>query len=296
MKLRKCFLLIFFSILVIFFINSIYFRCKIDLSEFSNQTNNLNYRFTINSKICHNNEFLVALVCISVDSFEQREIIRKSWANSEFFKIVFLVGSSLNISVNRLVQEENKVFMDIIQQDFVDSYSNLTLKTIMGLKWVSQYCSNVKYVLKVDDDVVVNVPILVSYLKNIKQIDNYYMGSFQKAAPVHRFKSKWAVHNSEYSGKCYPPYHQGPAYIISGRFVSVLFNISKFTKLFKLEDVYMGILTYQAKTNYAALNDYYLIDPKIAVDKIEILRQKIKSKMFIFTTLEHFWSIWYYLT
>ena len=43
---------------------------------------------------------------------------------------------------------------------FQDIYYNLTLKTVMGLKWSSIYCSQVKYVMKTDDDIFVNVPLL----------------------------------------------------------------------------------------------------------------------------------------
>ena len=43
---------------------------------------------------------------------------------------------------------------------FQDIYYNLTLKTVMGLKWSSIYCSQAKYVMKTDDDIFVNVPLL----------------------------------------------------------------------------------------------------------------------------------------
>lgn len=36
-------------------------------------------------------------------------------------------------------------------------YRNLILKFIFVLKWMSSFCGNVKYGLKVDDDVFVNI-------------------------------------------------------------------------------------------------------------------------------------------
>ena len=43
---------------------------------------------------------------------------------------------------------------------FQDIYYNLTLKTVMGLKWTSIYCNQAKYIMKTDDDIFVNVPLL----------------------------------------------------------------------------------------------------------------------------------------
>lgn len=45
---------------------------------------------------------------------------------------------------------------------FQDSYHNLTLKTVMGLKWMSIFCPHAKFILKTDDDIYVNVPLLTS--------------------------------------------------------------------------------------------------------------------------------------
>ena len=41
-----------------------------------------------------------------------------------------------------------------------DTYTNLTLKTVMGLKWGAIFCPQAKYVMKTDDDIFINVPLL----------------------------------------------------------------------------------------------------------------------------------------
>ena len=43
---------------------------------------------------------------------------------------------------------------------FQDTYHNLTLKTIMGLKWMAIFCPQAEFVLKTDDDIYVNVDLL----------------------------------------------------------------------------------------------------------------------------------------
>lgn len=296
MRLKKYYLFIFIFLLALYFVLYKFFVCKFDISSFRSDKiiNSQDYEFLVNSKICNNNDdFLVAIVCISVDNFKQRKIIRQTWSKFDSLKTVFLLGRSLNKSVNILVEEESKIYMDLVQQDFIDSYFNLTLKTIMGLKWISQFCPNVKYVLKIDDDVVVNTPVLISYLKSIDYKDNYYMGSLQIGAPVDRNQqSKWAIYQYEYSSDCYPYYHQGPAYLFSGKFAPTLYNISQYTKFFKLEDVYMGMLAYQTNTNYVSLNGYYLNDKTFSLYQAKQLTRKGKSKFFAFTDQNEFMSIW----
>ena len=64
-------------------------------------------------------------------------------------------------------------------ENFIDSYGNLTLKTMMGLKWASRYCWRAKFVYKVDDDMFVNVENLLKYLQQ------YQVSEFQQNQVVH---------------------------------------------------------------------------------------------------------------
>ena len=38
----------------------------------------------------------------------------------------------------------------------------------MAMKWLSQYCTNAKYILKVDDDIISNIFILLRHLKSLE--------------------------------------------------------------------------------------------------------------------------------
>jgi len=48
-------------------------------------------------------------------------------------KTVFMIGRSLNETVNELIVEEAENFGDIVQEDFMDTYRNLTIKTVRSL-------------------------------------------------------------------------------------------------------------------------------------------------------------------
>lgn len=55
-------------------------------------------------------------------------------------KIVFLIGQIQNNDTQNKINDENDINRDIIQESFIDSYNNLTLKSIMMLKWVTNNC------------------------------------------------------------------------------------------------------------------------------------------------------------
>jgi len=85
-------------------------------------------------------------------------------------RIVFIVGRQKdeamlgNETLNRIHIESEK-YNDIIQENFVDSYNNLTLKSVMALKHISRSCFNTAaYFLKCDDDTFVNIPNLLNFL------------------------------------------------------------------------------------------------------------------------------------
>ena len=55
---------------------------------------------------------------------------------------------------------------DILQWDFMDTYNNLTIKSILALKWAPAFCSNAKFVIKMDDDVFLNAINLANFLES----------------------------------------------------------------------------------------------------------------------------------
>ena len=64
-------------------------------------------------------------------------------------RLVFMMGTPTSEADLHTIQEEHRLYGDVVQGSFMESYKNLTLKAIMGLKWVTTYCSNAKYVIKV---------------------------------------------------------------------------------------------------------------------------------------------------
>ena len=66
---------------------------------------------------------------------------------SENIKLMFVIGQTSFTWIQQFIKLEVEMHQDIIQSDFADNYSNLTLKVLIGLKWTYVYCPGTKYVL-----------------------------------------------------------------------------------------------------------------------------------------------------
>ena len=119
--------------------------------------------------------YLLILVKSKYSHFDQRDTIRKTWGQSDDQKLirtVFLIGyPEQNVAeYNRLISKEAKENGDLIQQNFIDSYYNNTLKTSMAIKWINRYCSRSKYYLLIDDDFYLSKLFIKKYFKTFKDL------------------------------------------------------------------------------------------------------------------------------
>ena len=68
--------------------------------------------------------------------------------------------------------DESFLYGDIARGDFIDDYFNMTYKTVLGLYWMTIYCPKATFVMKVDDDVMVNIYKLVDFLQEYNTTEN----------------------------------------------------------------------------------------------------------------------------
>ena len=207
-----------------------------------------NYRYKINEpQICESNSPLILLVvvCTGMVNFDERKAIRNTWGsmlkeNSEA-KLIFMLGSGSDPYVQGEIESESRQHGDIIQENFTDSYRNLSLKSVGVLKWVKYFCSNVRLIFKADDDIYVNVPNLMDLVMKIKSVSSpFIMGYiFKGAKPVVDKTSKWYTPKEDYNESFYPDYVSGTSYIMSNSAVKQLYTAALNTKLFWLEDIYI---------------------------------------------------------
>ena len=127
----------------------------------------------IDPKPCNNvhpiSVFVLSAGRSSGKYFEKREAVRNTWVQEmKDLKITvyFAIAKNRNETINEELKEESDKHQDIIQFQFIDAYYNLTLKTISIIRWVNKKCLNSSYILKADDDVIVNVGHLLDICRN----------------------------------------------------------------------------------------------------------------------------------
>lgn len=261
--------------------------------------NEYNYRFKIkNNKKCkqdNDNEYdrvvILYVIKSALSHVKQREGIRKSWGwESRFSDVaihrVFVLGTSSEEGVQDAIDEEYARYRDIVQADFIDSYYNNTIKTMMGFKWVAENCPRAEFIMFADDDMYISTKNLLKFLRNPfnRQIGFRRLRSYAKedssnamhnevrsahrtsrqvlevdpalsafdgrllagyvffSSPMRHKPSKWYVTLDEYPFSKYPPYVTAGAYVMSYPALMDMYITSMYTKHFKFDDVYLGIV------------------------------------------------------
>ncbi|CAN2391149.1 galactosyltransferase activity [Pristimantis euphronides] len=192
--------------------------------------------------------FLVLLVSTTHEQREARAAIRKTWGKQRVIQgkrvdTYFLLGLMGKRNVKEInLAQENLIYKDIIQGNFIDSYYNLTIKTIMGMVWITHHCPQASYVMKTDSDMFINTFYLVELLLRKNQTSNFFTGVLMwNHRPFRNIFSKWYVSKREYVGETYPPFCSGTGYVLSTDVAQKIYNISMSIPFFKLEDVYVGM-------------------------------------------------------
>nr|XP_018905197.1 PREDICTED: beta-1,3-galactosyltransferase brn [Bemisia tabaci] len=254
---------------------------------------------------------LVYIVKSKVDNFEQRAAIRKSWGFEKRFsdvpiRTVFILGvEETKSTLQKKVEEESKIHNDIVQADFIDTYFNNTIKTMMGIQWAVRFCKNSKFYFFSDDDMYVSTKNVLRFIRNpvnypdylenpiislqkvrrekrnigsqmsssvegektsfhdqisssfnslttrnLKQVLDFelpddvklFAGYVFFSSPHRHYPSKWYVTLAEYPFHMWPPYVTAGSYVLSFNALTDLYFASFFTKHFRFDDIYLGLL------------------------------------------------------
>ncbi|KAF5738334.1 Galactosyltransferase family protein isoform 1 [Tripterygium wilfordii] len=185
-------------------------------------------------------------VLSATNHFAERMAVRKTWMQSSVIKsshvaVRFFVALNQRKEVNAVLKEEAAYFGDIVILPFLDRYELVVLKTIAICEFGVQNVT-ATYIMKCDDDTFVRVESVLKEIGGISHNKSLYMGNLNL---LHRplRNGKWAVTYEEWPEEVYPPYANGPGYIISSdiaKFVLEL-HVKRRLRLFKMEDVSMGM-------------------------------------------------------
>ncbi|XXG68354.1 hypothetical protein AAC387_Pa06g1461 [Persea americana] len=178
--------------------------------------------------------------------FAERMAIRKTWMQSAAIKsseVVarFFVALNQRNEVNAALKKEADYFGDTLIIPFMDRYELVVLKTLAICEY-GVYNLSAAYIMKSDDDTFIRVDSVLKEIDRVKSKSSLYMGNLNL---MHRplRSGKWAVTYEEWPEAVYPPYANGPGYIISNdiaRFITSQYA-NQSLRLFKMEDVSMGL-------------------------------------------------------
>ncbi|KAJ6669400.1 hypothetical protein lerEdw1_008209 [Lerista edwardsae] len=211
-----------------------------------------NFLFTMREQLkCDNNTFLVILVASRPTDVKARQAIRltwgskKSWWGNQVLTLFLLGHGEERGGIGLSVEDESFLYGDVIRQDFLDTYYNLTLKTIMAFRWVTEFCPNARYVMKTDSDVFINTGNLVKFLLNSNTSENFMTGYvFTNNYSDRWFLSKVYISYRDYPFKIYPPYCSGLGYVLDTRLAHRIYETMSHIKPIKFEDIYVGLCLY----------------------------------------------------
>lgn len=215
---------------------------------------------------------LLMLIHSATEHFGHRSAIRTAiqmQVQHHKWRIVFVLGQSSKGTVNRQVKQEVSAFGDILLGQFADTYRNLTLKHLLGLRWATRHCGQAKSVLKVDDDIFVNYPRLSSLVKQVHK-SNASLGSQYLLCYLHRemsvirdTSSKWAVTKGEFAGQQYPSFCSGWAYLTTISTIKSWLCAAK-KPHFWVDDVYVtGFLRKETCQPVTPINHLFNADPSV---------------------------------
>lgn len=233
--------------------------------EQARRFSNFRYLLDHRDKCTGKDVLLLLFIKTSPENTERRKAIRSTWGNETYIrsavgatvKVVFALGLPQTRKEEPMwskrsghgLQEqlllEDHLYGDLIQQDFLDSFHNLTLKLIMQFHWMHSYCAHAQFLMTADDDIFIHMPNLVSYLQDMRSsgVTDFWIGRVHKGAPPNRNKdSKYYVSYEMYEWSRYPDYTAGAGYVVSGDVADKIYHATlTLNASIYIDDVFMGI-------------------------------------------------------
>ncbi|XP_054918056.1 beta-1,3-galactosyltransferase 5-like [Dermacentor andersoni] len=207
------------------------------------------------------------------DHFDRRRLLRSTIGNpavAAFLNssVVFFVGQTTDAELSAEVRAEAACEGDVVLLEHVDTYRNLTYKFIGATKWLTANgClgPSTDVVVKLDDDVIVNVFLLASYVKRhlaagTRDSRRVHCATMPVLKPIREKKFKWFVTKEEYANDTYPPYCCGAAYLMRASVLALLVEATSSVPFFWVDDVYAtGLLTRAANVSLVDIRKKYVI-------------------------------------
>ncbi|XP_060069817.1 uncharacterized protein LOC132549866 [Ylistrum balloti] len=123
----------------------------------------------ISNSVCKNSTVDILIYSLSSwNNFHQRIAMRESWAGTNTFtdiqiKTVFFLGRPPTAADQTQIESENEKYGDIVEGDFLDGRTKISMKSLLALQWINDNCLHAKYIIKADDDMFVNIFYVIEF-------------------------------------------------------------------------------------------------------------------------------------
>lgn len=191
---------------------------------------------------------LLILVASAPAHAAARDAVRLTWgafARRRDVALAFVLGAP-PAALRAALDAEDALYGDLVVGNSVDSYSNLTLKTLSMLEWADAYCPRAPRLLKTDDDMFINVPRLLQFAAAPRRANatrTVWGKVRRKSLPVRTAKSKYYLSPRQFPARVLPDFATGPAYLLTADAVRPLLREAPAQPYVRLEDVFVtGVL------------------------------------------------------
>ncbi|KAE8285286.1 putative UDP-GlcNAc:betaGal beta-1,3-N-acetylglucosaminyltransferase [Larimichthys crocea] len=222
---------------------------KLDLS---NARENVSQAYPIpNPDACRNSDlFLLTIVFSSPADINQRNAVRRTWANQTLIqgfpvRILFFLGSTQTSDAQNALMTESDLHGDMVQGHAVtDSLlRGPTERTVLALRWVITFCPVARFVLLTKDSVFINLPAIGAYLLGLhRHPEDLYLGRvIQRDSPDRNPNSPGYLPPALYPDKYLPEYCDRTAYVLSQDVVRKVYVASAAVRAPVPADVFVGL-------------------------------------------------------
>ncbi|XP_064482556.1 beta-1,3-galactosyltransferase 5-like [Ornithodoros turicata] len=195
---------------------------------------------------CHRGAETLFFVHTAADNRAHRAVYRDTLAHpaaSEHWNwtAVYFVGKTRDEVVAAWNHLEATAMGDTVILPFMDTYRNLSYKFVLGMHWVLHHCPNVKYIVKIDDDMFVHPTLLRAYMRTTVDPEERKFHCFVwNGMAVYRDpESRWFVPDYLFHDQMYYTYCSGRAIIMPGKIVRDLYEASKRIPPYTVDDAYV---------------------------------------------------------
>ena len=150
----------------------------------------------------------------------------------------FVVGMTSDKKLNDDILKESQQYGDILRGEFMDAYRNMTLKALLVLKYTIEHCKQVPFLVKSDDDMLINIPYLVRVLRTQSPLKRSIIGNKNVFMPVLR-EGKWEISVQDFPFEYFAPYVSGAAYVMTTDILEELYVTSKHVPWIFIDDAHI---------------------------------------------------------